>query len=47
MPGLPALGQGEQACQRLIFDIAPLGSLIVYSDAQPKPPARFTTKLAA
>lgn len=31
----------------LIFDIAPLGSLVSYSDDQPKPPARFTKKLAA
>lgn len=31
----------------LIFDIAPLGSLVAYSDGQPKPPARFTKKLAA
>lgn len=31
----------------LIFDIAPLGSLIAYSDGAPKPPARFTKKLAA
>lgn len=31
----------------LIFDIAPLGSLVSYSDGQPKPPARFTKKLAA
>lgn len=31
----------------LIFDIAPLGSLIAYSDGQPRPPARFTKKLAA
>lgn len=31
----------------LIFDIAPLGSLVAYSDGQPKPPARFTRKLAA
>lgn len=31
----------------LIFDIAPLGSLVAYSDDQPKPPARFTKKLAA
>jgi hypothetical protein len=30
----------------LIFDIAPLGSLVEYSDGQPKPPARFTKKLA-
>ena len=30
----------------LIFD-APLGSLVAYSDNQPKPPARFTKKLAA
>ena len=25
----------------LIFDIVPLGSLVAYSDGQPKPPARF------
>mgnify|MGYP001481572161 CR=1 FL=1 len=31
----------------LIFDIAPLGSLVSYSDNQPKPPTRFTKKLAA
>lgn len=31
----------------LIFDIVPLGSLVAYSDGQPKPPARFTKKLAA
>jgi len=31
----------------LIFDIAPLGSLISYSDGTPKPPARFRKKLAA
>lgn len=31
----------------LIFDIAPLGSLVAYSDGAPKPPARFTKKLAA
>lgn len=31
----------------LIFDIAPLGSLVAYSDGRPKPPARFTKKLAA
>lgn len=31
----------------LIFDTAPLGSLIAYSDGTPKPPARFTKKLAA
>lgn len=31
----------------LIFDIAPLGSLVSYSDGQPKPPARFSRKLAA
>ncbi|HET8534128.1 MAG TPA: hypothetical protein VFL74_01115 [Sphingomicrobium sp.] len=31
----------------LIFDIAPLGSLIAYSDGKPKPPSRFTKKLAA
>ena len=31
----------------LIFDIAPLGSLVAYSDGTPKPPARFTKKLAA
>lgn len=31
----------------LIFDIAPLGSLIGYSDGSRKPPARFSKKLAA
>lgn len=31
----------------LIFDIAPLGSLISYSDGTPKPPSRFSKKLAA
>lgn len=31
----------------LVFDIAPLGALIAYSDGQPKPPSRFTRKLAA
>ncbi len=30
-----------------IFDTAPLGALIRYSDGQPKPPARFNKKLAA
>ena len=30
----------------LIFDVAPLGSLIGYSDGSPKPPARFSKKLA-
>jgi len=31
----------------LIFDCAPLGALVAYSDGAPKPPARFTKKLAA
>ncbi|MGB3830311.1 MAG: hypothetical protein WA975_00435 [Mesorhizobium sp.] len=31
----------------LILDCAPLGSLVAYSDGAPKPPARFTKKLAA
>jgi hypothetical protein len=30
-----------------IFDTAPLGALIRYTDGSPKPPARFTKKLAA
>ena len=30
-----------------IIDTAPLGALIRYTDGSPKPPARFTTKLAA
>lgn len=30
-----------------IFDTAPLGALILFSDGTPKPPARFTKKLAA
>lgn len=31
----------------LIFDITPRGSLVAYSDGAPRPPARFTRKLAA
>lgn len=31
----------------LIFDIAPLGSLVAYCDGEPRPPARFSKKLAA
>ena len=30
-----------------VYDNAPLGSLIRYSDGKPKPPARFSKKLAA
>jgi hypothetical protein len=30
----------------LILDIAPLGALVAYSDGAPRPPARFTRKLA-
>ena len=30
-----------------IYDNAPLGSLVRYSDGMPKPPARFNRKLAA
>ncbi len=30
-----------------VYDRAPLGSLIRYSDGAPKPPARFSKKLAA
>ncbi|ESX90880.1 hypothetical protein NKH34_13355 [Mesorhizobium sp. M1148] len=30
----------------IVYDNAPLGSLIRYSDGTPKPPARFTRKLA-
>lgn len=30
-----------------IIDAAPLGALIRYTDGSPKPPARFTKKLAA
>ena len=30
-----------------IFDQAPLGALIRYTDSSPKPPARFTKKMAA
>jgi hypothetical protein len=30
-----------------IFDTAPLGALIRYTDGAPKPPTRFTKKLAA
>lgn len=31
----------------IIYDTAPLGALIRYSDGAPKPPARFSKKLAA
>ncbi|MDN5788696.1 hypothetical protein, partial [Pseudorhodobacter sp.] len=31
----------------MIIDSVPLGSLIRYTDGNPKPPARFTKKLAA
>lgn len=31
----------------LILDIAPLGSLVAYSDGTPRPPASFTKNLAA
>jgi hypothetical protein len=30
---------------RAIFESAPLGSLVRYSDGQPRPPARFTRRL--
>jgi len=30
-----------------IFDTAPLGALIRYTDGSPKPPSRFIKKLAA
>ena len=30
-----------------IIDTAPLGALIRYTDGSPKPPSRFTKKLAA
>ncbi|MBX9827958.1 MAG: hypothetical protein K2Y27_23555 [Xanthobacteraceae bacterium] len=32
---------------RSIFDNAPLGAIVRYSDGAPRPPARFTKKLAA
>jgi hypothetical protein len=32
---------------QLMFDTAPLGALIRFSDSRPKPPPRFTKKLAA
>ncbi|RWJ00038.1 hypothetical protein [Mesorhizobium sp.] len=31
----------------IVYDIAPLGALIRYSDGTPRPPARFAKKLAA
>ncbi|MGF7163552.1 hypothetical protein FHS85_005222 [Rhodoligotrophos appendicifer] len=31
----------------IVHDTAPLGSLIRYTDGTPKPPARFSKKLAA
>lgn len=30
-----------------LFDTAPLGALVAYSDGIPRPPARFSRKLAA
>jgi len=32
---------------QLIYDTAPLGSLIRYSNGEPRPPERFTRKLKA
>ncbi|MFG1315515.1 hypothetical protein [Xanthobacter autotrophicus] len=32
---------------KVIYDTAPLGALIRFSDGKPRPPARFTRKLAA
>ncbi len=32
---------------RLIFDTAPLGALVHFSDGEPKPPSRFARKLAS
>ncbi|BCH29837.1 hypothetical protein MesoLjLc_17670 [Mesorhizobium sp. L-8-10] len=32
---------------QIVYDTAPLGALIRYSDGTPRPPARFTKKLAA
>lgn len=32
---------------QFIFDHAPLGAVVTYSDGTPRPPARFTRKLAA
>jgi hypothetical protein len=32
---------------QLIFDSAPLGSIVAYSDGSPRPPERFRRKLAA
>ena len=31
----------------IVYDTAPLGALIRYSDGAPRPPARFAKKLAA
>jgi hypothetical protein len=31
----------------IVYDTAPLGALIRYSDGTPRPPARFAKKLAA
>jgi len=32
---------------QLIYDLAPLGSTVTYSDETPRPPERFRKKLAS
>jgi hypothetical protein len=42
----PSFKQEDKMSAHHIFDNAPLGSIIRYSDGSPKPPARFTRKLS-
>jgi hypothetical protein len=41
----PPIKQEDKMSAQHIFDNAPLGSIIRYSDGAPQPPARFTKKL--
>jgi hypothetical protein len=42
----PSFKQEDKMSAQHIFDNAPLGSIIRYSDGSPKPPVRFTKKLS-
>jgi hypothetical protein len=42
----PPFKQEDKMSAQHIFDNTPLGSIIRYSDGAPKPPARFTRKIA-
>lgn len=46
-PGLSRFSMGTRMSANTIYDHAPLGSLIRYSDGTPKPPSRFSKKVAA